>query len=175
MGRNNTYKFAFLLDNSNKEVFVMKNRIEAINILAETGTLEQIITNLVYNDPISASLVYAIANYPGTPSEVLAILANDKDWEVRYAVAGNSNTSPETLAVLATDEYCSIRAQVGNNPNTLPETLEKLAGDKEYWVRENVAYNHKASLRVLTILAKDENWLVRSTASKNLSFSYLLF
>ena len=63
----------------------MKNRIEAISILAESGILSQIITELVNNNPISTSLAESIANYPGTSSEALAILAKDKSWEVRYA------------------------------------------------------------------------------------------
>ena len=95
----------------------MKNRIEAISILAESGSLSQIITDLVYNDSISVSLVYAIANYPGTSAEVLAVLAKDKSWEVRYAVARNSNTSPKILAILAKDENWLVRSIARKNPN----------------------------------------------------------
>lgn len=71
----------------------MKNRIEAINILAKSSTLAQIITDLVNNDPISTSLAEAIANYPGTPSKVLAILANDENWLVRSNARENLNFS----------------------------------------------------------------------------------
>ena len=95
----------------------MKNRIEAISILAESGTLAQIITDLVYNDSISASLVYAIANYPGTSAEALAVLAKDKSWEVRYAVARNPKATPKAIAILAKDENWLVRLIARKNPN----------------------------------------------------------
>ena len=57
------------------------------------------------------------AQDPNTSSEILSVLATDKDWEIRYGVAINPNTSPETIQVLATDENVDVRYEVSQHPN----------------------------------------------------------
>ena len=145
MGRNNTYMFAFLLDNSNKEDFVMKFGkfgIEAINTLIKLESwVIEILVNIASNPKASPQTLRVLANHensfvrlevarnPNTSPETLADLAKDKDFFVRLEVARNPNTLPETLAVLANDPACVIRLDVAKNPNTSPETRAALAED----------------------------------------------
>ena len=53
-----------------------------------------------------------LAKNPNTPSEVLKVLATDKDEYVRREVAVNSSTPEDALKVLANDEDVSVRQSV---------------------------------------------------------------
>jgi hypothetical protein len=55
---------------------------------------------------------------PNTSPEILARLAEDRDWFVRYNVAQDPNTTPEILVHLAEDKCEDVRWNVTNNPNT---------------------------------------------------------
>ena len=48
--------------------------------------------------------------------DILAILAQDADVNVRCFVASNPYTPAEALATLATDEDCDVRWRVAQNP-----------------------------------------------------------
>src|SRR5690606_24236016 len=72
-------------------------------------------------------------------ADILLILAQDTDVDVRRSVAKNAHTPAETLATLAQDAYVYVRCRVALNPHTPVETLATLATDKDYYVRRNVA------------------------------------
>ena len=65
-----------------------------------------------------------LARNPNISQETLAVLATDKNWNVRCRVALNPNTSQETLAILATDEDWDVRRCVERNPNYKKQVLE---------------------------------------------------
>ncbi len=71
------------------------------------------------------------AQNPGTSTEVLEELANDKSWSIRSHVAENPNTPLETLQQLATDKDCSVRYFVTQNPNRT-ELIERLVLMTDY-------------------------------------------
>ena len=72
-----------------------------------------------------------LAKNPNTPSEVLKVLATDKDGYVRQYIAFNPNTPSEVLKVLATDTEWFVRCGVIFNPSTPVEILQLLATDKD--------------------------------------------
>jgi HEAT repeat protein len=76
-----------------------------------------------------------------TSPEMLALLAQDEDANIRWRVADNINTSAETLMLLARDENESVRYTIAENINTLPEMLILLAQDKDKDVREVALQN----------------------------------
>src|SRR5690606_31271205 len=51
-------------------------------------------------------------------ADILLILAQDTDVDVRRSVAKNANTPAETLATLAQDAYVYVRCRVALNPQT---------------------------------------------------------
>ena len=58
-----------------------------------------------------------VAQYEGTPKEILLRLAKDPIWLVRYRVTLNKNTSVESLIILLKDEIKLIRQAAFKNPN----------------------------------------------------------
>ena len=126
------------------------------------------------NEPDVLALHYQekikLAKNPNTPTEILKVLATDKNVVVRYGVAQNPNTPVETLKVLATDEYYGVRYGVAENPNTPVETLKVLATDEDpivrYGVKKNPNYKTKTieltpvqydALKVLLESSQDES------------------
>jgi len=65
-----------------------------------------------------------LAQDPNTSTETLAVLAIDKNPDVRLEVADHPNTSTESLAILATDKNSFIRDVVSKHPNYKKQTLE---------------------------------------------------
>lgn len=76
--------------------------------------------------PVSVEIRRQVAGYPGTPTEILAFLAQDEDAEVRCLVAIHEQTSPETLASLR-DDLLNVRLALVKNTHTPREILEQLA------------------------------------------------
>jgi hypothetical protein len=108
------------------------------------------------------------AESPRTSSEVLLLLARDKNLKIRHPVADNPNTPPEALLFLARDKNLEIRRAVADNPNTPPEALLLLARDKNLEIRRAVAQNSNTPYEVLLYLAQDK-WSsdVRSHVASN--------
>ena len=103
----------------------------------------------------------------GPSPEVLALLAKDKDVDIRRAVARNEATPPEVLALLAKDRGENVMMDVIANRSTPPETLALLAKNKSFRVRSNVAKNQSTPPNVLASLAKDEDISVRLSVARN--------
>jgi hypothetical protein len=59
-----------------------------------------------------------VAKNRHTSHAILALLANDDDWEVRQAVAENTSTSIATLFLLSKDEDPDVRNSVASNSST---------------------------------------------------------
>lgn len=79
---------------------------------------------------------------PNASSEILAILATDKNHVIRTLATRHSNTSPDVLEVLATDDSIDVRCAVAMNPNTPEKVLfSLLLEDKCFSVVHNVTQN----------------------------------
>ena len=90
---------------------------------------------------------------------ILDILAKDKDWYIRCNVAGNSNTPTEILTILAKDKNNSVISFVAKNT---PIEILTILSEEAYWIiRSGVAVNYNTPAKILNILAKDEHGSVR--------------
>ena len=65
------------------------------------------------------------------PSEVLLVLANDSDSDVRLGVARHENTSTSALEILAKDKDSHIRGYVATHPNSNSTIFDILIEDKD--------------------------------------------
>lgn len=91
----------------------------------------------------------AIASRENTPSDILAILAEDPAMKVRMAISSNSQTHSDILIELATDLEPEVRTRIAGNPQAPVATLEALATDASVEVRRSVLNNPQtpASIR----------------------------
>ena len=101
-------------------------------------------------------------------ADLLSILAEDPDDDVRWSVAWESMTPPETLDKLSHDSYCQIRASVGANENTPDYTLARLSKDEDGYVRLHVAQNPNTPYAVLLKLLNDDDSDIREVSLKNI-------
>ena len=97
-----------------------------------------------------------VAQNLNTSVEILEILANDYDADVRRMVAENSKTPAEVLNILVNDEDYLVRLEVANNPNTAVNSLKILAFDYDAEVRWGVAKNPNTPVEVLKVLVNDD-------------------
>ena len=94
--------------------------LKVLKEIEEPNVLE-----LSYNEKLE------LTKDPNTSQETLAILATDKNSNVRYWVARHPNTSQETLAILATDKNIDVRFWVADNPNYKKQTLELIESSQD--------------------------------------------
>jgi hypothetical protein len=77
-------------------------------------------------------------------------------WEMEYddrrELASDVNTSPEVLRILSEEEDENIRDLVAGHPNTPEDVLMDLATDYEWGVRWEIAFNSNSTTRVLVKL-----------------------
>src|SRR3990167_5870791 len=104
-----------------------------------------------------------------TPAEVLALLAQDQNADVRRNVARNTSATQQVLTLLAQDKDVYVRCYVAQSTSTSPEALVLLAQDKDADVRYNVAQNTSTPAEVLTLLAQDQDATVRLSVAQNTS------
>jgi hypothetical protein len=95
-----------------------------------------------------------LAQDPNTSTETLAVLAIDKNPDVRLEVADHPNTSTESLAILATDKHPDVRYWVAQHPNTSTESLAILATDKNSFIRDVVSKHPNYKKQTLELTTK---------------------
>lgn len=66
------------------------------------------------------------------PTEILAYLANDKEWYIRMLVALNQRTPIEVLKHLINDEVSQVRMEVMQNPNCNEEIRLMYFANRKY-------------------------------------------
>jgi hypothetical protein len=115
-----------------------------------------------------ADVRYRVARNAHTPVETLSSLAHDADVNVRCCVARNTQASAETLNALAQDADVYVRYYVASNAHTPVETLSSLAQDAVVSVRRRVAKNTHTPAETLNALAQDADDDVRSIAQDRL-------
>ncbi len=111
---------------------------------------------------------YSVASHKNTSLKVLKQLSNDSDYWVRGKVAQNEKTDTDTLEFLSTDKNSNVKSGVAENEKTSLETLDILSKDSCYYVRWYVAENKKTSIETLDFLSRDKNSNVKRDAIKNL-------
>jgi len=107
-----------------------------------------------------------LAYNSGAPLEVLAILTKDKNWYVRREVARYAKV-PQVLAILAEDSDANVRQALAWNPNVPTDLLCRLAEDNSAMVRAAAAWHPRIPLKVLLQLAQDKHEDVRAKAASN--------
>jgi len=115
----------------------------------------------------NAAMRYYTATGSSPQPEIMRLLAQDPDPEVRRLVARNSRTPPAILELLAHDPDPEIRRETAWSSNALPATVELLARDPDPQTREGAAC-HSGSLRTLRRLAHDHDPQVRSGTARNI-------
>jgi dihydroxyacid dehydratase/phosphogluconate dehydratase len=78
--------------------------------------------------------VLEAAENHSTPNDILSMLAESCNIEVRMAVAGNKNTLLETVVMLSQDESADLRYQLAKNHNIPESVLHLLAEDPNPYV-----------------------------------------
>ena len=77
--------------------------------------------------------IFAKRNVPyEIPVEILAYLANDKDWVIRVEVASSARTPLEILKQLILDGVYGVQASVWQNPNCTDEIRLLYLANKKY-------------------------------------------
>ena len=119
----------------------------------------------------SCRIRQAVAYHENTPDSIIALLANDEDWDVRQAVSDRhlpqewrsldederiqrlktENAPCDILKILSCSENWVIRQHVANNVGANREILEKLAKDKD----DDVSTNAREKLMNLCL---PEDW-----------------
>jgi hypothetical protein len=77
-----------------------------------------------------------VAHNKTVPNTILAVLADDPDYEVRWMVAQRRKADPAVLEKLARDPHESVRERVACNRKTPTTLLRRLADDPEAFVAE---------------------------------------
>jgi len=92
----------------------------------------------------------------------------EKYPDMREWVAHNKTIPVEIMEILADDTDENVRFTVAMK-NRLPENLQlKLARDPDSSVRNRIVYNKKATLRALMMLLNDDEEDIRKLARKRI-------
>ncbi len=111
---------------------------------------------------------YHLAAHAEAPIEVwLEVIEKYPDY--KEWVAHNKKVPIEILEILADDLDDDVRFIVATKRKLTPELFLKLARDLDEGVRQRIACNPKVSIEILTILKDDHSKLVAESASKKLA------
>src|SRR3990167_5950907 len=141
--------------------------VEKVRQAQDQSTSAEVLALLAQDQ--NADVRYNVALNTSTSPEALTLLAQDQDADVRYYVAQNTSTPAEVLTLLAQDQGADVRYSVAQNTSTPPEALALLAQDQYADVRYGVANNTSTSPEVLTLLAQDQDADVRYYVAQNTS------
>lgn len=114
------------------------------------------------------SKVYALANNPTTPPDLLDYISITGEVNVLQSIAGNENASQTTLLRLANHDSPQVRAAVIENCCTPFEILSCLCEDEHPDVRFAMAENPHVPKLLLAKLRTDDNPYVASRACNTL-------
>jgi hypothetical protein len=90
------------------------------------------------------------AEDPAAPTDILSMLAESCNTEVRMAVADNPSALLETLTMLAQDDSADVRYQMAENHNIDQSILKMLSEDSHPYI----AHRAQKTLRRLEVPAK---------------------
>jgi hypothetical protein len=152
-----------------------KARREALSISSEFFVIEWLTGRkaILANDR-NPEVRRAVAGDPTCSVKLMKQLGEDQDVDVRLAVARNSGCPAPVLEMLANDQVVAVREAVAENPACPLVVLEALAKDAEGYVSWSVARNPSCPVAVLEALAKTGNSLVLSDIARHPSCPELL-
>ncbi|MBP5458700.1 MAG: HEAT repeat domain-containing protein, partial [Clostridia bacterium] len=108
-----------------------------------------------------------------TPQDILDLLAESENYEVRQKVAANESTSKDTMMKLAQDPDKWVRIKLSANQAAPAEALTSLMGGNDSWtydlgpMRMNIAHHPNATPEILSLLAEDKDSEVRRLTAAN--------
>ena len=109
----------------------------------------------------------AVANNEHASPCTLAMLAFDKNPDVREPVASHHNTPKEAMAHLGADPSDDVRYCLAENRSTPAEFLARLGRDRTACVRNATARNKNTPPATLKLLVRDADEHVRARANEN--------
>ena len=98
--------------------------------------------------------------------EILTLLSDCEDMQVRWGVAKSHHTPVFVLEKLGGDKVNLVRALVATNPGTPESLLAKLFSDEKI-VRDGLSGNPSTPAKYLKLLTDDNDALVRSRLAEN--------
>jgi hypothetical protein len=120
-----------------------------------------------YFNELSGNILEGLAKNTSSSVEMLLILANHTDPEIRGAVAENPSTSSDILMTLAKDKSKEVRERVASNASTPVDTLSGMA--KMARLRETIARNPSANIDLLRELSLETVGSIRSSVAQNIN------
>ena len=121
----------------------------------------------VFNALTKRTSVYdrEMGSHPLLP-EILTILSDCEDMQIRWGVAKSHHTPAAVLEKLGSDKVNLVRALVATNPGTPAPLLAKLFNDEKL-VRDGLSGNPATPEKYLKLLTDDNDALVRSRVAEN--------
>jgi len=139
-----------------------------------------------WNDLEDSEIVDRLKTSLDISAEILRSLSSSNDWEVRQAVAWHENTQADVIEVLAEDEDSDVRR--ATQERSLPkewrtksenekvaalqssdvplEVIQELAASENWTLRQAVAWSPSTPESVLATLKEDEDDDVKSAATE---------
>ena len=120
-------------------------------------------------------LLHALAHNPSLNPEILELIANDPNPEIRSYIIGHPNLTIELWQKLAKDDSPKVRKTIACLRKSPRQVLELLASDKDQEVLQYLASNPSTPVNVLETLAFDTSCdvLKAVAANKNTSIKLL--
>lgn len=113
-------------------------------------------------------IIAEIADIEITPSETLKkIYESTEERYIKCRIANNPGASLDLLELMSEDDNEDVRRNVVENPNVTVDLLEKLSEDVDGYVREAVGINPKTPIELLKKIIKSNDRYAISGVAKN--------
>ena len=133
---------------SQDEDFIIRSYV-ASNINTPSWILDQMSEN--DKEENLESIRYYVSSNSNTSAETLAKLSADSYWTMRSHVAVHFKTPVQVLDILGEDSDLNVRIMVAGNTNASAETLQRLSCDERamgYAIRNKSNYRIKEMIKV---------------------------
>ena len=142
-------------------------------VASNPSTPPELLSSLI---DYSANVRAIVAENPSTPITILKMLSNPEEHiDVRYGIVCNKNLPRELVDILVNDPDSDIRGELADREDLPKDVIEnmlyKLVDDPDHLVRYSVARNLYCPTELLHILSDDEDYFVRGAASQNPNMS----
>ena len=104
--------------------------------------------------------------------DVLSVLAQDPDENIRIEVAMNPNISEALIRQLVSDSVWEVRCTIASRVDLPIDLLEQLSQDSMSSIRETIAENGATPESILRQLSSDDAWGVRRAVAANENTPY---
>jgi len=162
------------------EIFSISNKNHR-EVLASASRNSALLRIMLGMD--GGSYDYSLASNSSVPIDILQVLANSADENIRAEVARNESicASAALIEQLMEDQDESVRNGLANNESIPVHVLELLSKDADVSVRESVVYNARTPFEILKrMLTKDGqtdkvwSWIDGACRYDDIPFNILL-